>query len=96
MKFFIEALCWEYYSRPKNSVVIQFITYINFVFKNWEKKLEKYQNLEVFSNFNTLYLLTKIWYPIRIFYTSPMLGILQQTEEFNIIHFKDHDFEFES
>ena len=31
---------------------------------------------------------------MRIFYTSPMLGILQQTKELSIIHCKDHNFEF--
>ena len=30
------------------------------------------------------------------FYTSPMLGILLQTKELSIIHFKDHNFEFKS
>ena len=30
---------------------------------------------------------------LEFFYTSPMLGILQQTEELSIIHFRDHNFE---
>ena len=29
-------------------------------------------------------------------YTSPMLGILQQTKELSTIHFKNHNFEFKS
>ena len=28
------------------------------------------------------------------FYTSTMVGILQQTKLLSIIHFKDHNFEF--
>ena len=51
MNFFIEALCWEYYSKPKNSVVIQFIRYINFVFKNWEKNLK---NIRIWRFFQIL------------------------------------------
>ena len=34
MNFFTQALCWEYYSKPKNVVVIQFIKYPNFDLKN--------------------------------------------------------------
>ena len=50
ISFFTQVLCWEYYSKPKNSVVIQFIKYPNFDFINWKKKKkhEKYQNLAVF------------------------------------------------
>ena len=40
-------------SKSKNLLVIQFIRYPDFEFKNWEKKLEKCQNMEVFSNFTT-------------------------------------------
>ena len=50
MNSFTQALCWEYYSKPNNLVVIQFIKYPNFEFKNW-KKHEKYQNLEVIFKF---------------------------------------------
>ena len=46
MNFFIKALYWEYYSMPKNLVVIQFIIPY-FEFKSWEKH-EKCQNLEGF------------------------------------------------
>ena len=59
MAFFTQALCWEYYSKPKNLVVIQFIKYPNFELKikkrkkKKKKKREKYQNLEFFSNFDT-------------------------------------------
>ena len=38
ISFFTQVLCWEYYSKPKNSVVIQFIKYPNFDFINWKKK----------------------------------------------------------
>ena len=31
---------------------------------------------------------------LYFFYTSTMLGILQQTKLLSIIHFKDHNFEF--
>ena len=51
MIFFTEALCWKYYNKPKNLLVIQFIKYPNFGFKNWKKKHEKYQNLEVIFKF---------------------------------------------
>ena len=34
MKCFAQALCGEYYNKPKNLVAIQFIKYPNFEFKN--------------------------------------------------------------
>ena len=37
MKFFIQALCWEYYNKPNNLVVMQVIKYPNFEFKNGKK-----------------------------------------------------------
>ena len=37
MNYFTQALCWEYYSKLKNLVVIQFIKYPNFEFKSWKK-----------------------------------------------------------
>ena len=33
---------------------------------------------------------------LDFFYASPMLGILLQTKELSMIHFKDHNFEFKS
>ena len=33
-KFFTQVLCWGYCSKPKNLVIIQFIRYPNFEFKN--------------------------------------------------------------
>ena len=33
---------------------------------------------------------------LEFFYTSPILGILQQTEGLSIIHFKYHTFEIKS
>ena len=86
-KFFTQALCWGYCSKPKNLIIILFIRYPNFEFKNWRKK-----NLKKIRNWRW----TNKWYPISIFCTSPMLRILQQTKELSIIHFKDHSSEFKS
>ena len=44
MAFFTQALCWEYYSKPKNLVVIQFIKYPNFELKIEKKKKKKKEN----------------------------------------------------
>ena len=33
---------------------------------------------------------------IRFFYTSSMLGIIQQAKELSITHFKNYNFEFKS
>ena len=49
MKFFIKALyAGNTTSKSKNLVVIQFIRYPNFEFKNWKTFFQK----KVFSNFN--------------------------------------------
>ena len=49
MNVFTQALCWEYYSKPKDLVVIQFIKYPNFEFKN----MKNIRIWRFFSNFNT-------------------------------------------
>ena len=51
IKFFSQALCWEYYSKPKNLVVIQFIKYIPQNSKIEKKTPEKCKNLEGFIIF---------------------------------------------
>ena len=91
MNFFTQALCWEYYSKPKNLVVIQFIKYPNFEFKFFLKKWQLSESGGVFFQ-----ILTHDNYEqtngiqLELFYTIPMLGILQQSKELSIIPFKDH------
>ena len=41
MKRFIQALCWEYYTKLKNWVDIRFIKDPNFESKNWKKEAKK-------------------------------------------------------
>ena len=92
--FFTQALCREYYKKPKNLVVIQFIKYPNFEFKNWKKI---WQTSESGGYFQILirdnYEQTN-GIQLQYFYTNLMLEILQLTKELSIMHFKDHNFEF--
>ena len=83
MNFFTQDLCWEYYSKPNNLVVIQFIKYPNFEFKN----LDNFQIL-TYGNYGQTNGIQ-----LELFYTSPMLGILQQTEV-GIKVIKNRSFEF--
>ena len=91
--FFTQSLCWEYYSKQKDLVVIQFIKYPNFEFKSWKKK-----TWQISESRGCFQILTHDNYEqtngiqLEFFYTSPMLGILQQTEGgINVI--KDSNFE---
>ena len=40
LEFFTQALCWEYYSKIKNCIVIHLIKHPNFEFKNEKKTLK--------------------------------------------------------
>ena len=102
MAFFTQALCWEYYTKPKNLVVIQFIKYPNFelkIKKRKKKKKRKEKNIRIWSFFQ---ILTHDNYEqtngvqLEFFYTSPILRIPQQTEGGSIIHFKYHNFKIKS
>ena len=81
MNFFTQALCWEYYSKPKNLVVIQFIKCPNFEFKFFLKKWQLSESGGVFFQ-----ILTHDNYEqtnstqLKFFYTSLTLGVLHQTE----------------
>ena len=72
----MQALFWEYYSRPKNLVVIQFIKYLNFEIN--------IKNIRIWRFFQILtyddnYKQTN-GIQLEFFYRSPILGILQQTK----------------
>ena len=72
ISFFTQVLCWEYYSKPKNSVVIQFIKYPNFEFINWKKKNTK--NIRIWRFFTIWLLWTNKCYPTRTFLDKPYAG----------------------
>ena len=75
MIFLTQALCQEHYSTPKNLVVIQFIKYPNFEFKNWKKKtLKKSRSGDYFQTLTHDNYEKNKWYPIKIFLHKPFAG----------------------
>ena len=95
---FAQALCWKYYSKPKNLVVILGIQF--FKEPNFEFKIEKIWKISKSGGY--FQVLTHDNYEqtngiqLEFFYISPMLGIQQQTKELSITHFKNPNFEFKS
>ena len=81
--FFAQALCWKYYSKPKNLVVILGIQF--FKEPNFEFKIEKIWKISKSGGY--FQVLTHDNYEqtngiqLEFFYISPMLGIQQQTKE---------------
>ena len=88
--FLKQVLCWEYYSKPKNLVVIWFIKYPNFEFIDWkkERKISESEGFLTHDNYEQ-----KIVSNYNFF--RQVLS-WEYYSKLSVLHFKDLNFEFKS